>query len=75
MNLDYSGSVNDYIDITWSDENAQDIGVIYFETDILNNNIPNQFILKQNYPNPFNPVTFIEFEIDYSDYVELQEQG
>ena len=39
MNLDYSGSVNDYIDITWSDENAQDIGVIYFETDILNNNI------------------------------------
>ena len=71
MNLDYSGSVNDYIDIIWSDENAQDIGVIYFETDILNNNIPNQFILKQNYPNPFNPVTFIEFEIDYSDYVEL----
>ena len=71
MNIDYVGSVNDYINIVWSDPEGTPINISYYETDILSIDMPNQFILKQNYPNPFNPITFIEFEIDQSNHVKL----
>jgi len=44
-------------------------------TSIKNNDykyIPNIFSLSQNYPNPFNPITNIEFQIPYSEFVTLR---
>jgi hypothetical protein len=37
----------------------------------IGSNVPSVFALRQNYPNPFNPVTFIEFDLPKSEYVEL----
>ncbi len=34
--------------------------------------IPSHYILKQNYPNPFNPVTTINYQLPYSNYVTLK---
>jgi hypothetical protein len=39
--------------------------------DIKNKSLPTKFALKQNYPNPFNPITNIEYQIPYSELVEL----
>ena len=39
---------------------------------VLNENIPNDFVLQQNYPNPFNPVTSIEFSIPKSEFITLK---
>ena len=32
---------------------------------------PDKFILSQNYPNPFNPTTIINYELQITNYVEL----
>jgi YVTN family beta-propeller protein len=32
---------------------------------------PERFVLSQNYPNPFNPITKINYELPFTNYVEL----
>ena len=71
MNIDFIGNIHDYINIYWSDENAIEINILYYETDDLSNYMTKDFILKQNYPNPFNPITFIEFYIEKANHVSL----
>jgi predicted GH43/DUF377 family glycosyl hydrolase len=39
---------------------------------VLNENLPNGYLLHQNYPNPFNPSTNIEFSIPKSEFVTLK---
>ena len=39
---------------------------------VLNENLPNGYMLQQNYPNPFNPTTNIEFSIPKSEFVSLK---
>jgi hypothetical protein len=39
---------------------------------VVNSQIPNNFILYQNYPNPFNPITTIKFSIPKNGYVKLK---
>ncbi len=39
---------------------------------VLNENIPNNYVLQQNYPNPFNPSTTIEFSIPKTEFVTLK---
>lgn len=38
---------------------------------LINSNIPTNFIIEQNYPNPFNPVTKIKFQNPKSGFVNL----
>ena len=40
--------------------------------ELINNQIPNDFILKQNHPNPLNPTTNIEYTIPSESFVELK---
>ena len=40
--------------------------------ELIDNGIPNDFVLMQNYPNPFNPSTNIEFMIPQTGQVELK---
>ncbi len=50
------------------------IGVTRFPSsvEIIDNNLPSQFVLKQNYPNPFNPETVIEFSLPKNSFVSIK---
>lgn len=50
------------------------IGVTRFPSsvEIIDNNLPSQFVLKQNYPNPFNPETVIEFSLPQNSFVSIK---
>ncbi|HSP89098.1 MAG TPA: T9SS type A sorting domain-containing protein [Ignavibacteriaceae bacterium] len=39
---------------------------------LLENNIPDNYLLKQNYPNPFNPTTTIQFAIPKQSFIHLE---
>lgn len=39
---------------------------------IISNEFPAEFKLYQNYPNPFNPVTIINYELPFTNYVSLK---
>jgi hypothetical protein len=39
--------------------------------EVVDNNMPTEFVLKPNYPNPFNPITTIEFSIPKQGFVVL----
>jgi hypothetical protein len=40
--------------------------------EIVNNQIPSEYLLEQNYPNPFNPTTTIQFSIPEPSFVRLE---
>ena len=44
MNIDFIGNIHDYINIYWSDEDAAEINILYYETNDLSNYIPGNFI-------------------------------
>ncbi len=37
-----------------------------------NTNIPDEFALRQNYPNPFNPVTNIQYDLPFDNFVSIK---
>lgn len=39
--------------------------------ELIDGNIPTEFVLKQNYPNPFNPETKIEFSLPKTEFVNI----
>lgn len=41
-------------------------------TNLVDENIPDSFILNQNYPNPFNPTTIISYQIHVAGFVTLK---
>ena len=41
-------------------------------TDVSDNGVKLNFVLKQNYPNPFNPATTIEYSIPKGEFVKLK---
>jgi hypothetical protein len=51
---------------TWVYVDTMTVGV-----ETVNNNIPEEYVLKQNYPNPFNPRTTIQFSIPAEGFVTL----
>ncbi len=46
--------------------------VVFVDEDIVDNYIPDKFMLYQNYPNPFNPSTIIKYELAQESKVKLQ---
>lgn len=42
------------------------------QTDIIENDMPNNFYLFQNYPNPFNPATKIDYRLSKPSFVRLK---
>jgi len=43
----------------------------FLSTEIIEENLPADFILHQNYPNPFNPSTAIRFELKDNSLVNI----
>jgi hypothetical protein len=67
--------------IVWTDYRDNSDGEIYFkrnptgeptDVEITDANVPSDFYLFQNYPNPFNPVTNIEFQVAYPEFISLK---
>lgn len=54
--------------ISWMDQTISTFSDVSFKDEP---NFPTGFDLKQNYPNPFNSFTFIEFQLQKKDFVEL----
>lgn len=38
----------------------------------IGNSVPEKFSLQQNYPNPFNPITNINYDIPFADYISIK---
>lgn len=41
------------------------------DVNVLNPEIPSEYVLEQNYPNPFNPTTIINYQIPESGFVKI----
>ncbi|MDA3885872.1 MAG: C25 family cysteine peptidase [Candidatus Delongbacteria bacterium] len=64
-NVDYSKTIGDLLVKLTGEETESE------KTDIVETQLPAEFVLYQNYPNPFNPVTQIKFALPTASEVEL----